>query len=167
MFKKIAAVAALVAASSTAFAAEPAPYYAGLDVSSTKFEGYDRDSGFGAFAGYRFNESIAVEGGYHRLADTEYRSGTLRADVTLDQLDLSAIGSLPLSAGFDLYGRLGYNRLTAKADVAGLTGKEHQNKVLYGAGLGYAFTPVVHGRLEVQRPSGDVTTIVAGVAFRF
>jgi OOP family OmpA-OmpF porin len=167
MLKKFAVAAALAAASSAAFAAEPPALYAGVDVSSTKIEGYDRDSGYGAFLGYKFNESFAIEGGYHRLADTEYRAGPLRADVTLDQIDLSVIGTLPLSSGFDLYGRLGYNRLTAEADVAGFSGKEHDNNVLYGVGLGYAFTPVVHARLEVQKPSSDATKILAGVAFRF
>ena len=167
MFKKFVAAAALLAASSAAFAAEPPSFYAGVDVSSTKIHNYDRDGGYGAFLGYKFNESFAVEGGYHRLADTEYRSGPLRADVTLDQLDLSVIGTLPLSAGFDLYGRLGYNRLTADADVAGFSAKEHDNNVLYGVGLGYAFTPVVHARLEVQKPSSDATKILAGVAFKF
>jgi OOP family OmpA-OmpF porin len=167
MFKKFAAAAALAAASTAAFAAEPPSFYAGVDVSSTKISGSDRDGGYGAFLGYKFNESFAVEGGYHRLAETEYRSGPLRADVTLDQLDLSVIGSLPLSAGFDVYGRLGYNRLTADADVAGFSAREHDNNVLYGVGLGYAFTPVIHARLEVQKPSSDATKILAGVAFRF
>ena len=169
MFKKFAAAAALLAASSAAFAAEAPSFYAGVDVSSTKIHGYDRDGGYGAFLGYKFNERFAVEGGYHRLADTEYRSGPLRADVTLDQLDLSVIGSLPLSAGFDVYGRLGYNRLTAEADanVAGFSTKEHDDNVLYGVGLGYAFTPVIHARLEVQKPSSDATKILAGVAFKF
>lgn len=167
MFKKFAAATALLAAASGAFAAEPPSLYAGIDVSSTKISGSDRDGGYGAFLGYKFNERFAVEGGYHRLADTEYRSGTLRANVTLDQLDLSAIGTLPLSAGFDLYGRLGYNRLTADADVAGYSAKEHENKVLYGIGLGYTFTPVIHARLEVQKPSSDATKILAGVAYKF
>ncbi|QOL48699.1 porin family protein [Massilia litorea] len=167
MLKKFAAATALLAAASGAFAAEPPSLYAGVDVSSTKVHNYDRDGGYGAFLGYRFNESFAVEGGYHRLADTEYRTGPLRAEVTLDQLDLAVIGSLPLSAGFDVYGRLGYNRLTADADVAGFSAREHDNNVLYGVGLGYAFTPVIHARLEVQKPSSDATRILAGVAFRF
>lgn len=167
MFKKIAAAVALVAASSVAFAAEPPAFYAGVDASSTKVEGFDREGGYGAFIGYKFNESIAIEGGWHRLADTEYRAGALRADVTIDQIDVSVIGTLPLSNGFDLYGRLGYNRLEAEADVAGYTGKEHDSNALYGLGLGYAFTPAVHGRLEVQKPSSDATKILAGVAFKF
>lgn len=167
MFKKIAAAVALVTISSAAFAVEPFPFYAGIDVSSTKIEGIDREGGYGAFFGYKFNQSIAIEGGYHRLADTEFRSGPVRADVTVDQLDLSVIGTLPLSNGFDVYGRLGYNRLEADADVAGFSAKEHDSNVLYGLGLGYSFSPVVHARLEVQKPASDTTKVLAGVAFRF
>ena len=167
MFKNIAAAVALFAASSAAFAVEPQPFYAGVDVGSTKINGLDREGGYGAFLGYKFNPNIAVEGGYHRLADTEFRVNGVRGDVTVDQLALSVVGSLPLSNGFDIYGRLGYNRIEADADVAGFSGKEHDSHALYGLGLGYSFSPVVHARLEVQKPASDTTRILAGVGFRF
>lgn len=172
MFKKIAAAVALVAASASAFAQpfmqQQAPsLYAGVAGTSSEIDGFDRESGYGAFLGYKFNESIAIEAGYYRVADTTYRSGALRADLTLDQVDFSVIGTLPLSNGFDVYGRLGYARLDADADIAGYTGKAHDSGALYGLGLGYTFSPVVHGRLEVQKPASDTTKIVAGVGFRF
>jgi hypothetical protein len=167
MFKKLAIATVLVAASASAFAVEPQPFYAGIDVASTKIDGLDREGGYGAFFGYKFNGNVAIEGGYHRVADTEYRFNGVRADLTLDMIDLSVIGTLPLSNGFDLYGRLGYNRLEADADIGGFSGKEHDSGALYGLGLGYTFSPVVHGRLEVQKPASDTTRIVAGVAFRF
>lgn len=167
MFKKIAVAAVLLAASAASFAAEPPSFYAGVAATSTDIDDFDRESGYGAFLGYKFNQSIAIEAGYYRVADSEYRVGGLRGDVTLDQADLSVIGTLPLSSGFDLYGRLGVARLEAEADFAGYTGKEHDTNALYGLGLGYTFTPGVHGRLEVQKPSSDATKIVAGVAFKF
>lgn len=167
MFKKIAAAAFALAASSSAFAADPPSFYAGLDVSSTDFDDYDRDTGFGAFVGYKFNENLAVEAGYHRLADATYRAGTLSGELRIDQYDLSVLGTLPLSNGFDLYGRLGYNRLTVDIDAPGFFGKEHQSKLVYGLGLAYAFTPILHGRVEVQKPHSDVTKLVAGVVFNF
>jgi OOP family OmpA-OmpF porin len=167
MIKKIAAALALVAASSAAFAAEPPSAYAGIDVSSTKIDDSDNEGGYGAFFGYKFNENIAVEAGYHRLADTDVRIGAVRGDLTLDQIDVSVLGTLPLSNGFDVYARLGYNRLEAKADVAGYTGKEHDSGALYGLGLGYSFSPIVHARLEVQKPASDTTRIAAGVSYRF
>lgn len=167
MLKKIAAAFALIAASTASVAAEPPSFYAGVAGTSTEIDGFDRESGYGAFLGYKFNQSIAIEGGYYRVADTEYRVGPVRADLSLDQIDISVIGTLPLSSGFDLYGRLGYARLEAKADVTGFSGKEHDSNALYGLGLGYSFTPGVHGRLEVQKPASDTTKIVAGVAFTF
>lgn len=161
MFKQIAVAAALFAASSAVLAVEPQPFYAGIDVSSTKIEGFDREGGYGAFFGYKFNQAIAIEGGYHRLADVD--AGF--TNVTVDQIDLSVIGSLPLSNGFDVYGRLGVNRLEFDADVRGAS--EHDSGVLYGIGLGYSFSPIVHARLELQKPASDTTKLVAGVAFRF
>lgn len=167
MYKKIAAAVIALAASSAAFAAEPPFFYAGIDISSTDFDDFDRDTGFGAFVGYKFNENIALEAGYHRLADKRYSAGTLSADVQIDQYDLSVLGTLPLSSGFDLYGRLGYNRLTVDVDAPGFFGKEHQSKLVYGVGLAYAFTPVLQGRLEVQKPNSDVTKLAAGIVFKF
>lgn len=167
MIKKIAAALALVAVSSAAFAVEPPSAYAGIDVSSTKIDGADREGGYGVFFGYKFNENIALEAGYHRVADTEFRSGNVRGDLTLDMFDVSVLGTLPLSNGFDVFARLGYNRLEAKADVSGYSGKDHDSGALYGLGLGYSFSPIIHARLEVQKPASDTTRIAAGVSYRF
>jgi OOP family OmpA-OmpF porin len=160
MFKKIAVAAALVAASSAVFAAEPTPFYAGADVSSTKVTGFDDKGGFGGFVGYKINQSVAVEAGYHRLVDSDIDGD----DVTLDQMDVSLIGSVPLTDGFNLYGRIGYNRVETETSS---DGKYHSNNALYGIGLGYAFSPVVSARLEVQKPDSEITKLVAGVAFKF
>jgi len=168
MFKKIAVAAALVAASSVSFAAAPTPFYAGVDVSSTKVDGYNDDkAGYGAFIGYKLNDNVAVEGGFHRLADTHINYDGYRAGATVDQLDVSLIGSVPLSNGFSLFGRIGYNRVDMEAKFDGIKLKDHSNNALYGMGLGYAFTPVVTGRLEVQKPDTGITKLVAGVAYAF
>ena len=167
MFKKIAAAVALVAASSAAFAVEPPSAYAGIDVGSTKIDGFDREGGYGAFFGYKFNENIAVEAGYHRLADNDYNVGAFRGDLTIDQIDVSVLGTLPLSNGFDIYSRLGYNRIETDTDIGSYSGKAHDSGVLYGLGLGYSFSPIVHARFEVQKPASDTTRIVAGVSYRF
>jgi OOP family OmpA-OmpF porin len=163
MFKKIAVATALVAAASAAFAAEPTPFYAGVDVSSTKVTGFDDKGGYGAFIGYKLNPNVAVEAGYGRLVDSEIDG----ADVTLDQTAISLVGSVPLSGGFDMFGRIGYNRVEGEYKEFGYKVKEHTNNALYGIGLGYAFSPVVSGRLEVQKPDTEITKIVAGVAFKF
>lgn len=163
MFKKIAIAATLAILSSAAMAADQPYFYAGGDIGSTKIDGADRETSYGAFGGYQINQNFGVEAGYRRLADTE----AFGADLKVDQIAVSAIGTIPLSNGFNVYGRLGYNRLTVKASANGNSATDHENKALYGIGLGYAFSPTIMGRLEVQKPESDVTNISAGVSFRF
>jgi hypothetical protein len=167
MFKKIAAVAALVLSSSAAFAAQPQPFYVGGDISSTKFDDADRETGFGVFAGYKFNETVAVEAGYHRAADLDVMVGSETVGVKMNQASLSVIGTLPLSNGFNVYGRLGYNRLEAKASYQGQSASDSTNEVLYGIGMGYSITPTIMARAELQKPSSDSTKMNVGVAFQF
>ena len=167
MFKKIAAATALLIASSAAFAAQPNTFYAGADVGRTKIDDYSkRDTSVGAFVGYNFHQNFAVEGGYRRLADFDRFGGT-NASVDADQLALSVVGSLPVGESFSVYGRLGVNRIEAKASVGNISVKDSTTKALYGVGMSYAITPAVSARLEVQKPASDVTNVSAGVAFQF
>ena len=173
MFKKIAAAAALVIASSSAFAQEAPKFYVGADVGSTKVEGADRETGGGLFVGYQFNQNIAIEAGWHRLAEADlYDSySDVTAKAKFDQTDISLIGTLPLSNGFSVYGRLGYNHLKIKATAysgnVSMSESESESKVLYGVGLSYAFTPQISGRLEVQKPHSDITKVAVGVGYSF
>ena len=158
MLKKIAAAAALAIVASTAAAQNAAPaFYIGADIGSTDLDGYeDRETGYGLFAGYQLNETFAIEANYRMRADED--------GYEADQVGLSAIAAMPLTDAFSLYGRLGYNRVE-------LTGSSvidrKESGVLYGVGLGYAFSPTVTARVEVQKPHSDVTNLSAGVAFKF
>jgi OOP family OmpA-OmpF porin len=53
-------------------------------------------------AGYNFNSSFALEGGYNILASSQYG-----ATATSSIFDVAAKGTLPLSEVFSLYGRAG------------------------------------------------------------
>lgn len=168
MFKKIAALTTLILASSASFAAQPGSFYAGADVGKTKIDDISgRATSAGAFIGYNFHQNVAVEAGYRRLGDYRFNAFGTSGDVDLDQAALSVVGTLPLSNGFSLLGRLGYNRIEAKADVAGYSGKESDSSALVGLGVGYAFTPAVSARLELQKPGSDATNVSLGVAFQF
>ncbi|HEY0063238.1 MAG TPA: porin family protein [Telluria sp.] len=173
MFKKIAIAAGIALLSSSAMAAD-AYVYAGVDVGSTTLDrGIVRNEdgtpalakdisrmGAGAFVGYQFNQFIAIEGNARLLTDSEING----SDVKADQLGLAAVGTIPLGqSGWSLLGRLGYNRVTIRGNDSKIT----ENKPLIGFGAGYAFTPTVLGRLEVQRLRSDVTNVSAGVAVRF
>ena len=168
MFQKIAIAAALVIASSGAIAGGTSKFYAGADVGTTKFEGdANQETGFGAFGGYQFNQNIAIEAGVRRLSDQDESFNGSNVSSHLDQLSLSAVGTLPLSNGFSVFGRLGANRISIKANAGGFTFKEHENRGLYGIGVAYSFSPAISARVEVQKPMSDITNLSAGVSYKF
>jgi len=165
MFKKIAVAAALAIVASSSFAAPS--FYVGGDVGSTKLDGLsDRQTSYGAYAGYEFMPNFAAEVGVRRLADFDVNFSNTNVGVTVDQYALSLIGTLPLSGGFNVFGRLGYNKLNATAS-ANTSASESTSGGLYGVGVGYAFTPTISARAEIQKPSSDSTNVSVGVSFKF
>jgi predicted porin len=160
MLKKIVAAAALAVMASSSFAGTPGTLYGGLDVGSTKVDGISgKETSFGGFVGYNFHQNFALEGGFRRLAKYD----VVGEDLTLDQTALSVVGTVPLSQGFNVFGRLGYNHLKADSNFGGAS----DSGVLYGVGLGYNFSPTIAGRVEVQKPSSDSTNVSVGVAYQF
>jgi hypothetical protein len=167
VFNKIALAASLALLSSAAFAADAPYFYAGGDIGTTKGDGDpDRETGYGAFAGYQINPTFAVEAGFRRLVDTDSSFDGNNYQVTADQVALSALGSIPVCENTRLYARLGFNRVTSKAR-GDINGSFSDNRVLLGAGVSYSFSPTIAARLELQRPVKDVLNLSAGVSFRF
>jgi OOP family OmpA-OmpF porin len=160
MFKKIALAATLAIAATSSFAQVRPAVYAGVDVGSTKIDGIsDRQSSFGGFVGYQFNQSFAVEAGYRRLADFD--------NVTVNQTHASVIGILPLQSNFNIYGRLGYNNLDVKNSTPFGGLKDSTSGVLYGVGVGYNFTPNITARLEAQKPTSDTSNVSGTLSLKF
>ena len=168
MFKKIVIASALALMASASFAQTVPGVYAGGQISSFDLDGFDdRETGAGVFAGYQFNDMFAVEVGYARLGSTDVRANNVPVNVKFNQTALSGIATLPLSGGFNVYGRLGYNRVDVKASAGGFSATEDVSGALYGVGLGYNFTPKIAGRVEFQKASSDSTTALAAIVFKF
>ena len=168
MFKKIAFAATLALLASSSFAQTRPSFYAGADVGSTKLDGIsDRHSSFGGFIGYQINTNFALEAGYRRLADFDVNVSGTNVGVTVDQTAASLIGILPLGSGFNVYSRLGYNRLDAKGRVGYSSATDSTSGVLYGVGVGYSFTPTISARLEAQKPSSDTSNVAASLSLKF
>jgi OmpA-OmpF porin, OOP family len=163
MFKKIAIAATLAILSSAAMAADRPHVYAGGDIGSTKIEGLDSETSYGAFVGYKFNQNFAVEGAIRSLVDADING----ADVSATQYAVSALGIIPVGNGFEVFGRLGLNNVDSKVRHPLYREDNSETKVLYGAGVGYKFSETISGRLEVQKPHSDITNVSAGIAFRF
>lgn len=164
MFKKLAAAAALALVASSTFAAAPTAFYGGLDVGSTDIDNLDGNkTSVGAFVGYGFNQFFAVELGYRQLGKWDFGPVDLKAKQT----HLSLVGSYPLNAQFDVYGRIGYNNLRGEASYGGYKYGDDTDGGLYGVGLNYNFTPTLSGRIEAQKPSSDSTNYSVGLVWQF
>lgn len=164
MLKNIAVAAALVIASSAAMAADAPKFYVGGDVGTSKLDGEsDRETGYGVFGGVQINKFIGVEVGVRRLATIDEDG----VNGFYNQHSVSAIGTMPVGAGFNVFGRLGYNRVAVKANVLGVKFRDHANRGLYGIGVSYNFTPAIAARIEVQKPMSDLTNLNAGVSYTF
>lgn len=170
MFKNIAIATTLAIASSAAIAADvpSTKFYAGADIGTTKGEGSsDRESGFGAFGGFQFTPHIAVEAGYRRLISQDETFEGIHGRAHVDQLAVSAIGTLPLGNGFSVFGRLGVNRLSVNGNIGVEKFKDSDTRGLYGIGVAYSFSPSISARLELQKPVSDLTNLSAGVSYKF
>ncbi|MCG2584397.1 outer membrane beta-barrel protein [Massilia sp. TS11] len=164
MFKKIAVAAALAVIASSTYAAETTGFYVGAQVGTSKLDGISgHKSAFGGLVGYDFNDNVAVELGYGRLASFKV-SGV---DIDADQTIVSVLGKAPLGNGLSAYGRLGYNRLHVDGRYMGFSAGDSENKAVFGVGMAYQFAPNVDGRIELQRPSSDVKLLAIGLNFKF
>jgi OOP family OmpA-OmpF porin len=115
--------------------------------------------------GYRFHRNFAAEAGYAHLGDYNVRySGNGAAaglsdnsDYKVTALKLAAVGFLPVADRFSVLAKLGFARTTAENDftiVAGGTDsgtlKENKNRVFWGIGAQYDFSPKMGVRIEYE-----------------
>ena len=102
------------------------------------------DNSLGAVTGRvgaKVSRYIGVEG--------EASFGVKDEDVTIGGVEgtveheydaaIYAVGSVPVSENFELFGRLGYGTTSIKADVAGVSATEDGESLNYGAGANYFF----------------------------
>ena len=150
------------------------------------------DIGLKAFAGYSFNETFSLEGGYFNMGRFATVNGTITAPTAAtfsgkiegQGFNLDAVGTFPLANGFSFLGRAGgaYFQTKASATVtAGSLGgysNATSNKFVPELGIGaqYDFTKSVAARLEWQRyfkvgnsntGTGDIDFLSAGLVVKF
>lgn len=163
MFTKYLTAAVLSLAASAAFAMAPGPYV-GVNVASTRIDDLDDSkTGYGAFVGYGINSTFAFEIGYRQHGDWDF-NGT---EVKMRQTEFTVLGALPLSKRLDLYARVGYGYARIEADRGGYRGEGSLDSAIYGVGLGYAITPHLSGRVELQKPASDITSTIASLVWKF
>ncbi len=148
------------------------------------------DTGVKVFGGYQVNRNFAIEGGYFNLGKFGYaattaapNAGTLNGTIKLQGLNLDAVGILPMSGGFSVFGRVGLayaearDTFTGTGAVVVVNRNPRKSETNYKAGLGlqYDFSPVLGLRVEAERyrindaigNKGDVDLLSVGLVYRF
>ena len=147
-----------------------------------------RDTGYKIFGGYQFNPNFALEGGYFNLGRFGYTAttvpaGTLNGTIRLQGVNLDAVGILPMTEKFSMFGRAGLDYAQARDNFTGtglvsvLNPNPSKNQLNYKLGLGlqYAFTESLGLRLETERyrindavgNHGDIDLVSLGLVYRF
>jgi OOP family OmpA-OmpF porin len=160
----------------------------GGGLTMTSIDDDDRDIGYKAFGGFKFNRNFALEAGYFNLGEfgftaTTSPAGTLTGNIKLSGFNLDALGILPLSEKFSAFGRIGVQYAQAKDSFAGTGAVAVANPdpskraANYKAGLGvqYDFTQYVGLRGEWERyrindavgNRGDIDMLSVGLVFLF
>jgi OOP family OmpA-OmpF porin len=186
MYKRLGltAFAAFALTGALAAQADTQPgFYVGAGVGTTKvsdnsFDGTgidDSDTGFKIFGGYDFNQNIAVEVSYLDLGEASASDAGDSLSVGVTALTAAAVGRLPLSDMFALYGKLGYASYDVKVhvNIAGFgsgSGSDSNSDLFYGVGGALSFGGNFEGRLEYEAinvDGGDLNMISLGGVYRF
>jgi OOP family OmpA-OmpF porin len=154
------------------FIARDAFFDAGLPIVSLQSDLDDSDSTLAVFGGYRFNRYIAVEGGYLNLGEVTYTGnatfrvgffatapGTVRVTAGAQGAYVSALGSLPITRFWEVYGRGGFlveeTEVEATATVVGVTASADESTsgvdAILGVGTAFHAGKHVSIRVEYQR----------------
>jgi hypothetical protein len=165
----------------------------------------DSDLGFTIVGGYRLNRYLAFEGGYASLGEVVFKSratgtfpsdpGTLNINVESETsgFTVSALGTLPLSRDWELFGRVGAlfanNKIRFTLDARGTdfippvgnhfadSGAKSSTDMYAGLGISRRILEIYDARLEYQRAfdagldqtggSGDLDALFLGLTVTF
>lgn len=113
-------------------------------------------TGFKIYGGYQFNKNWAAEMSYVDLGKFSAQSNFLNTTVKTSAFTLSAIGSLPVSDQFSVFGKLGLAAKTTNVDEFTpsynytYSEKKTTTAPLIGFGAEYRFTPSLALRGEYE-----------------
>ena len=135
----------------------------------------NRDTGFRAFGGYQLHKYVAAELTYVDLGRFNFRTdvtptGTLSGLTKISGVELSVLGTVPVTDRFSVLARVGAFAAETKTSYTGTgsiqtqtdgeTQKKKGTQVSYGAGVSYMIDQNVSVRGEWSRFTklGDVLT---------
>jgi OOP family OmpA-OmpF porin len=155
---------------------------------TSDFKSAEREFGYKLFAGYRFNDHLALEGGYFDLGTFNYRAltnpnGILRGELEFSGWNLDLLGLFPVSERMAVFSKIGVHRSKAKVGFEGdgavnvLNSSFRKTNTDYklGVGMQYSVTDALGLRLEYERyrmddavgNKGDIDMLSAGLVYHF
>ncbi|NDU86081.1 MAG: porin family protein [Ferrovum sp.] len=111
---------------------------------------------YGGLVGYQFNQNFAVEGAYTGAG----KFGNNTVNGKSDILTLDAVGLIPFSSNFSLYGKLGMGSATTKSvnsNTPGYSGAT-RSAVTYGVGIQMEATRNISARLGYDSYRSAINT---------
>ncbi|SCK14983.1 porin family protein [Vogesella sp. LIG4] len=195
--KKLLIASVLIAAGTSAYAADTGTYVFGnlgastnqwtlkdgaasrAGVSSTKVDSDDATKGMAEIGvGKRINDNFAVEGSYLRNGDAVPLNGAGKLDY--DSFRAAALGIIPVNDKFEVYGKVSANYLHSSftsSNPALSSGKDDNFSLGLGVGAAYKLNKQVSLRAEYETlgdikhknitDTAPVSVLKAGVAYMF
>jgi OOP family OmpA-OmpF porin len=128
----------------------------------------DEDTGLKVFGGYKFNRNLAVEGGYVDFGEISASAGTSTVRVSSDALFAAAVGILPVSGQFSVFGKVGLFMWDLTGTGTGIgTISDDGTDVFIGLGLNFDITQQFAVRAEWESYDDEMTMLSAGVQYNF
>lgn len=130
----------------------------------------DGDSAFKAYAGFRFGQHLALEGGYVDLGEATADSAvpiSARASLSAEGGYVSLLPRIPIGTVGSIFGRIGLSAVEAEltATAPGVSSSDSSGAagLVFGAGAEIQLTPNIAVRGEWERHSFDEALEIAGV----
>jgi opacity protein-like surface antigen len=171
-------------------------FYAVGSIGQSKYDAGSDDQSDTAFsfgAGYKFNNTFALEVGYNDMGEIsdsisenlgggDYYEETYSFGASAVQASL--VVSLPLGESASIYGRAGFADIDFDASYEAIqvvdgdvvyeeagSGTVSENKTVFGLGFSYSFSPAVALRAEYSQYDKwegiELSTISAGLTYQF
>ena len=145
----------------------------------------DSDTGWTILGGLRLQKHFAIEADYIDFGEFSinatsdgtgsiFAPGPVTAEISATGFSVSALGLIPVSEQFDLFGRLGYFSIDADSAVTNsatgrVTDSDDDDDFIFGAGAQYNFRAPATLRVEWKRYKAqeDVDYLSIAGFFRF
>lgn len=183
MNKTLATALLCIAAAAPAFAQSHGHWYGALDFGNLTMKNTDfpEPGTMSIGGGYRFNPNLAAEGSLMFVGDSTLVDSIGTRNARQSALQFAAVGFLPLSQSFELFGKAGLGFHTVKMSGTGAYAGTYDpyttTNIIYGGGAQVNFSPRFSMRLQYESlgkakssatdPGADISRVSVGAMINF